>query len=776
MRLLLTIFLVASSIVPWAAADRLYGLERMERFDLLPVLMEGTQVRQVSSHDRSGGNDDGFNGTYSDLYIDENSEYVLFDEIGAGCLYRFWVTYRTVDDPEYYNYRIRFYFDNETEPRLDKSVQDFFDDEGAPLEFPLVGYFDRSSNGCYSYLPFPYQQRLKVTLSGKPLFYNMTYHTFDSSDRIVSWTGEEDRSGVMELWSHSGDDPKPTVSNLVVAGNIPISAGATGTLFSVAGTGAVQSIKLDPSPNSTNILSKVWIQMNWDGGEAEVNVPLGDFFGSGKYEITMTSLPIGMKTSGDWYCYFPMPYWESAEIRLVNQSSEALTALPFEIQYTTNTYDRSETGFFHAQFNEETFENDGRDFNFVDESGRGHVVGLSLFMHGTGTGGYRHTGYLEGDERVYVDGSLSPCIQGTGNEDYFNAGWYFNRGTFNRPVHGCPWEDHMNIDRPNFTQAYRFHLGDAIPFNQSVRFGIEHGLANDEPGTYSSVIYFYKMTGSASGLELVADLDLGDAWSESVYDYHSASGAIAVSNRWSYEGDNDDIFIEDEGCSYSGTMAEFTVPLPESNGLLLRRRTDQGAGGQKASVFVDDVFAGTWYQADHNFESVNQRWLDSEFMVPANLIAGKSSVRIGILPLPASKIWNEYRYWVYSLMPSDSLTDSDFDLLPDRWELNVSMSLDTLDGEKDSDDDGYSDQNEYITGTDPLNRASYPMIYFHRDTEGVAIQTHLGRLYSLQESGNLFSNDWKTIRSGVPGNGAGLSIPCNLGAPKSYYRFLVEKP
>ena len=113
MRLILTIFLVASSIAPWAAAERLYGLERMERFDLLPQFLEGAMVRQVSSHDRSGGNNDGFNGAYSALYIDENDEYVLFDEMGAGCLYRFWVTYRTVDDPEYFSYRLRFYFDND---------------------------------------------------------------------------------------------------------------------------------------------------------------------------------------------------------------------------------------------------------------------------------------------------------------------------------------------------------------------------------------------------------------------------------------------------------------------------------------------------------------------------------------------------------------------------------------------------------------------------------------------------------------------------------------
>jgi hypothetical protein len=308
------LLLVLSSLVPiQTMADRLYGLERMERFDLLPLLHEGTQVRQVSSHDRSGGNDDGFSGDYSALYIDENDEYVMFDEIGSGCLYRFWMTYGSTPT-NYPDSRLRFYFDDETSPRLDLSISDFFDGVGAPLEFPMVGGFDKSSHGCYCYLPFPYRERLKITLSEKPYFYNMTYHRFESAEGVDSWTGDEDCNGVMELWSQSGDDPKSTLSNRIVSGNMPIATGATGTIFGVTGKGAIQSIKLDPSPATEEILSKVWIQMNWDGGALEVDVPLGDFFGSGKYEINMTSLPIGMKTSGDWYCFFPMPYWESAEI------------------------------------------------------------------------------------------------------------------------------------------------------------------------------------------------------------------------------------------------------------------------------------------------------------------------------------------------------------------------------------------------------------------------------------------------------------------------------
>jgi len=36
--------------------------------------------------------------------------------------------------------------------------------------------------------------------------------------------------------------------------------------------------------------------------------------------------------------------------------------------------------------------------------------------------------YLEGDERVFVDGQQSPVIYGTGTEDFYESGWYFRGG------------------------------------------------------------------------------------------------------------------------------------------------------------------------------------------------------------------------------------------------------------------------------------------------------------------------------------------------------------
>ncbi len=95
--------------------------------------------------------------------------------------------------------RLRFYFDNETIPRLDLSIDDFFNGSGDPLVYPLVGRWFQSSHGAYCYLPFPGRERLKITLSGLPLFYNMTYHRFDSPGNMISWTGAEDRAPILVL-------------------------------------------------------------------------------------------------------------------------------------------------------------------------------------------------------------------------------------------------------------------------------------------------------------------------------------------------------------------------------------------------------------------------------------------------------------------------------------------------------------------------------------------------------------------------------------------------
>ena len=92
------------------------GLEFYTDLSLLPYIYSNAESYYLSSYDRTGGNDDGFRGTYSQLYIDDKGEHVIFEEDGPGCIYNFWFT----GNGRYFNWcKICLYFDGDKTPRLE---------------------------------------------------------------------------------------------------------------------------------------------------------------------------------------------------------------------------------------------------------------------------------------------------------------------------------------------------------------------------------------------------------------------------------------------------------------------------------------------------------------------------------------------------------------------------------------------------------------------------------------------------------------------------------
>ena len=106
-------------------AALLLAVLSIANFAEYPRLRSDTQAHYVSSYDRTGGNDDGFDGTYSALYVDESGEHVIFDVKGPGMLYNLWFTSRMNGRSPLGWGRIKFYFDDEASPRIDMDVDDF---------------------------------------------------------------------------------------------------------------------------------------------------------------------------------------------------------------------------------------------------------------------------------------------------------------------------------------------------------------------------------------------------------------------------------------------------------------------------------------------------------------------------------------------------------------------------------------------------------------------------------------------------------------------------
>jgi hypothetical protein len=267
----------------------------------------------------------------------------------------------------------------------------------------------------------------------------------------------------------------------------PIAPGQTLVLVDHEGAGVVRRwwITIAPRQN-VEILRHLIVRCYWDSENTpSVEVPVADFFGMGFGEWKdFISLPLNM-TSGGYNTYWPMPFRRSARITLENTGKVPISNLYYNVDI--RTYDRlpDDALYFHAQYRQ-VRTSVGEPVTILETSGRGHYVGTLLSMQPERG---QHLGYLEGDERIFIDEDTTPSIIGTGTEDYFSSGWYYDTGEYSAPYHGIPIKD---AERGRIS-TYRWHIEDPIPFRRRLRFVIEHGGTNDVAGVeYASVAFWYQ--------------------------------------------------------------------------------------------------------------------------------------------------------------------------------------------------------------------------------------------------------------------------------------------
>jgi hypothetical protein len=166
------------------------GLEFYNNLSSLPYIYPNAESYYLSSYDRSGGNDDGFRGTYSQLYIDDKGEHVIFEEDGPGCVYNLWFT---GSGRNLHWGKLRFYFDNEKTPRIEYEAREFFSGLHRPFVYPLVTHSFISSGGFSCSMPIPFARHLKITTEKTAGFYN-TYYQLYKGISLTSWTNKQDNS------------------------------------------------------------------------------------------------------------------------------------------------------------------------------------------------------------------------------------------------------------------------------------------------------------------------------------------------------------------------------------------------------------------------------------------------------------------------------------------------------------------------------------------------------------------------------------------------------
>lgn len=470
------------------------GFEALLGFDKLPLLVDWPAF-QDSSYHRDDINQDAGNF----IRVEPSGDQVLTDVDGPGVVYRLWST-GVVGRQMSKDCRLRFYFDHEPAPRIDLSMPELFGDQGSRWPFvpPLSVTFESGRGGgegpCnLCYVPIPFAKHLKI-VGRNVMFYHVDYHKLPPHTPVESFSLElagKHRQVIEQgaaQWKRIPRRPGASPGIRHETLRDVTSRPGEACQIRIHGEGVIGALDVKLARPTPELLRGVVLEIAFEHDDNVcVRVPVGDFFGSGCGDRRFQSLPTGMTDEG-YYAFWPMPFRKLVVVTLHNDTTQ-----PVELAHCKVSYwlcpQASNAGYFHARYVENHDIPLGEDYRILDVRGRGKLVGTNVTMQNAR--GAQGIFFLEGDEKIYVDGETYPSRWlGTGAEDYFNGAYFWNapnKAAMARPHGGLTFLD-WSIGR---VCAYRWHILDFISFQKNLRLDLEHGGVSDVPADYQSVAYYY---------------------------------------------------------------------------------------------------------------------------------------------------------------------------------------------------------------------------------------------------------------------------------------------
>ncbi len=386
---------------------------------------------------------------------------------------------------------------------LDAPLQDVVDGTlGAPWVYPLVANAEQSSGGVTIKVPLPYRHSMKVSTDTNPYFVHVTHRAVEDASSAPAFDPRDRAEDVLAQLRDAGLGPPAGSAPADATGRRtigPVPPGAAATLGRVDRAGSISQLRLRLDPPADDLtLRGVRLRMTFDGHRT-VDAPLAEFFGVGFGTPTVRSLFFAAEPApGGWFSsWWPMPHARSALLELVNGTGTPLPGAQVELTdvpdptVTDQLGPGGRAGYFHVDTRDGPT-TPGEPWLLTRAEGRGKLVGAAatLSAGGVAPGPSEPRLYLEGDEVITADGT--DPLHGTGTEDFAEAGWYFNRGPFSAPLAGGPAHATSGAGCPISCDAlYRVLLGDAVPYDRSVTFTLEHGPVNDVPGVYRTAAFSY---------------------------------------------------------------------------------------------------------------------------------------------------------------------------------------------------------------------------------------------------------------------------------------------
>ena len=720
------LLLVASTLAAVALATEPpvvpVGLDAYRVWDRWPYQRIGVRAYMRSTYDRAGGNERADASHF--LYQLADDFNVSLDVQGPGVLY-FARYNHWHGSPWHYEVDGADHMVRETstaDPEHPAANSVFLPE--APFPTPLTFTWAQTKGADLMWVPVGFEKSFRMAYSRT--FYGTGYYIYHQfvkgtklSRPIAAWDGKTPPdSDVLDLINRAGSDLAPSTAtahsgkfDLPANGTVPVWSSPHRPSSAAAST--IRALEFSVPLNQALAFSRARLRVTWDGRpEPSIDAPISLFYGAGilynrdHREYLVKSFPMVVRYEKDRVylsCYFPMPFFKSAQIELAGTGESPISDVAWTVRTVPFQGPPNQAAYFHATYRDHPSPEPGKDLVLLDtrqtEGGgnwSGSFVGTSfIFSHEA------VLNTLEGDPRFFFDDSLTPQGQGTGTEEWGGGGDYWGGLNMTLPFAGHPVGAKSAKDavspEDKIESAYRFLLADLMPFGKNAVIRLEHGGVNESTEHYETVTYWYGLP--AASLVQTDELMIGDDASERRHRYTSpdASPPYEITSRYEWGPDTlsrgsnvqgSEIYPASTGRGRTTkTTSEFTLKIdPKNLGVMLRRKLDYQFPNQRAEVYIADAQspkpvwmpAGVWYLAgsntcvfssprgelgatEHVVQTGNRRFRDDEFLVPLALTRGRSAVRIRVkftpvatplypgFPLP-ELAWSEMRYTAYSFV------------------------------------------------------------------------------------------------------------------------------
>jgi hypothetical protein len=349
------------------------GLDAYRQWHLWPQQRVGVRAYMRSTYDRKGGNEAADASHF--LYQLQGDRNVTLDVEGPGILY--FVRYNHWHgSPWHYEVDGVDHVVRETstaDPLHPKPNSVFEPAEAFPP--PLAWTWSATRGADLSWVPIGFERSFRMAY--ERTCYGTGYYIYHQwvpgtpvSSAVKAWDGKapQGAADVLDLIARSGSDiapgadvAPPTGGEVVgLSGQVDVPAKSASPPLELPGPGLIRALQLSVPKDRALDLAKVRLRITWDGrAEPSIDAPLPLFFGTGtlynrdEKEHLVKSFPMTVRFDAERVClscYFPMPYFKSAALELVNDGDAAVNDVSWAVRGTAFTGSPSTVGYFHATY------------------------------------------------------------------------------------------------------------------------------------------------------------------------------------------------------------------------------------------------------------------------------------------------------------------------------------------------------------------------------------------------------------------------------------------